>query len=121
MSNMKEVATQLCDEQRKMKAMEREFGVQKKICDGLRQQMIAEMQIAGTTSYNGEGGTLSVRKSQQAVVDDWPAFYKFIHENEAFDLLQRRIAVTSYRERIEDGPIPGTSEFEKSTLFITLK
>jgi len=120
MADIKQVYQELCNEQRKLKAMEREFNEQSKKVTALREMMLSEMTIAGTVAYKGSLGTLSIRTSEQPVVNDWDALYQFILQNKAFDLLQRRVSSTAYRDRLEDGEVPGVTTFEKQTLFVTL-
>ena len=46
------------------------------------------------------------------VVEDWDAFYRYIKENDAFYLLQRRPSATAFREAFQlegDTGIPGVT------------
>jgi len=46
------------------------------------------------------------------VVKDWDAIYAFIYDHKAFDLLQKRLSTTAWREMHEENIIlPGTEEF----------
>jgi len=120
--NIKELAQKLGKEQSKFKELEREFSIQKTFIQELRDEMLFKMQEAGTDSYSSDQIGISVRKSSVPVAKDWDKIYSFIKENEAFDLLQRRLAPTAWRDRVEEeGPIDGVDIFNKTTLYIKLK
>lgn len=55
-------------------------------------------------------GTLSVgpKKHTYAKVEDWEQLWAYIRENNAFQLLERRVSVTAYRDMLNLGrPVPG--------------
>ena len=62
-------------------------------------------------------GTLSVSSSVVADVKDWSELEKFIHKHKYFQLFQRRVSDTAYRELLEAGKkIPGVEPFTKVRL-----
>jgi sarcosine oxidase delta subunit len=53
-------------------------------------------------------------------VTDWDAFYKFIHENKYFHLLERRPHTAGCRELFQmRGAIPGVVPFVKRVVRVT--
>ncbi|MGR5253615.1 hypothetical protein ACPV5S_15565 [Vibrio astriarenae] len=57
-----------------------------------------------------EIGTISVKEEDVPQVDDWDAVYRYIHAEQAFYLLSRRLLAAPYRELLEQGQdVPGTS------------
>lgn len=122
MSKIKSIYAKLCKEQKKLKELEREYNSQKAKAKELSDEMLTEMTIIGTSSYSGDLGRLSVRTTTQPAVDDWEALYDYIVATRSFDMLQRRVSATAYRDRLENGePVPGVEPFEKKTLSITLE
>jgi hypothetical protein len=69
----------------------------------------------GETGINGARGniaTCSTSEELKPQVTDWEQVYQFIITNNAFELLEKRIARIAYRERYENGIIiPGTEAY----------
>ena len=62
---------------------------------------------------HSKGGMVFVTRSTVPQADDWAAIDAFILKKKALDLLQRRLSVTAWRERLDsDILVPGTSAFE---------
>lgn len=76
--------------------------------DGIKQQMekieawIKEQADAqGVTSFKTNHGTAFLTTVDYANVADWDAVLNYILENEAFDMLEKRISKTAVRGYIE--------------------
>lgn len=67
------------------------------------------------TDLDGARGKLAVAGISQSTVPtvkDWEQLYKYIQKEGAFDLLQRRVSATAYRERLDHQVvIPGVEAF----------
>lgn len=78
-----------------------------------KQKLIAEL---GESNLSGAGGShimVEVVPKVVPTVGDWSAVYQYITENNAFDLLQKRVGMTAARARWDDGiEIPGISQTE---------
>ena len=64
-------------------------------------------------------GKLTFSISEQTVgnVEDWDDLYQFIRDNDAFYLLQRRLANAAYKEMLDSGgALPGVVPFTKRSL-----
>ncbi len=64
-------------------------------------------------------GKLTFSISEQTVgnVEDWEELYQFIRDNDAFYLLQRRLANAAYKEMLDSGSsLPGVVPFTKRSL-----
>ena len=64
-------------------------------------------------------GELTFSISEQTVgnVEDWDDLYQFIRDNNAFYLLQRRLANAAYKEILDGGDnLPGVVPFTKRSL-----
>ncbi len=70
--------------------------------------ILQNLLVGDTTKAGGSRGVISKQLTTIAVVNDWPQFYKFIAENEAWDLMQKRAAVGALRERWDNEiEVPG--------------
>lgn len=67
------------------------------------------------TDLDGARGKLAVAGITQSTVPtvkDWDQLYRYIKKEGAFDLLQRRVSATAYRERLEaEEVVPGVEPF----------
>ncbi len=68
----------------------------------------------------GNVATASVNLMVLPSVKDWPKVWAFIKKNDAWDLLEKRMAKVAFRERLEAKQvIPGVEVFQKKTLSLT--
>jgi hypothetical protein len=62
----------------------------------------------------------SITRSVVPHVKDWPLVYKFIEKTKAWDLMERRMNKTAFRDRLTEGvKIPGVEAFEMVDLSLT--
>lgn len=61
----------------------------------------AKLDADGLTSFKTEYGTAFLTTTDFANVDDWDAVLRFIREEEAYDMLERRVSKTAVRGYIE--------------------
>ena len=87
--------------------------------DELENQLIDQMDKEGVTKSTGNAATVSISTSVKPSVDDWDAFYAYIHRYKYYHLLERRPSVTGCRELLETkGKIPGVVPFTQRKLNI---
>ena len=61
----------------------------------------------GVTSFKTESGTAFVTTTDYANVADWDAVLTFIKDNEAFDMLEKRVSKTAVRGYMDaNGSVP---------------
>lgn len=60
-----------------------------------------QMDAQGLTSFKSEFGTAFLTTTDYANVADWDAVLGFIRENEAFDMLEKRVSKIAVRAYIE--------------------
>lgn len=67
------------------------------------------MSEAGTFRAASDAGhTVNMRKQSMPTVTDWATFYDYVSQTKEFDLLQKRLAITAFRDRWNAGTaIPG--------------
>ena len=63
-----------------------------------------EMLRLGVKSVRTDGGTISLSTKTCYSTDDWDAFKEFIKENDALELLEKRIAQTNMATFLEENP-----------------
>jgi len=61
----------------------------------------AKMDADGLTSFKSEHGTAFLTTTDFANVEDWDAVLKFIREEEAYDMLEKRVSKTAVRGYID--------------------
>lgn len=78
----------------------------------LEGQMLKFLQDNNTESVRTEAGTLYRQEDMTAIGSDWDAIYRWAAENDAFEILERRLKKTfvkDYMETHEGGVPPGVS------------
>lgn len=87
--------------------------------DVLENSLIEQMDAEGVSKSTGNSATVSISTSVKPSVDDWEAFYAYIHRFKYYHLLERRPSVTGCRELLETkGKIPGVVPFTQRKLNI---
>ncbi|GIV03831.1 MAG: hypothetical protein KatS3mg015_2661 [Fimbriimonadales bacterium] len=85
----------------------------------LENQLIAQMDKEGVTKASGNAATVFITTFVKPSVEDWDAFYAYIHRHKYYHLLERRPSVTGCRELLETkGKIPGVIPFTQRKLNI---
>jgi hypothetical protein len=72
-------------------------------------QLMALLDEQGTTIGRGQHASVTLSEETYANPKDWEEIFAYIHENNAFHLIQRRLASAAVIAEIaaEDSPIPG--------------
>lgn len=80
-------------------------------------QMLDSINLDGA---KGSAATAAVITSVDPAAKDWLQIYEFIRENDAFDMLQKRLSSMAVKERWESGIlVPGIEKFDNWDLCIT--
>jgi hypothetical protein len=90
----------------------------------IRVAMLEKMQANGAKSIGTTHGTVYLDEQLKASAEDWMIVHDFIRENNAFDLLEKRIsrnAVKQYMEENEGRLPPGISIFKEVDVKIRRK
>ncbi len=80
------------------------------------------MQKAGGTGMRTAYGTVSLRTSTRYYAQDWDAMYRFIVDNDAVHLLEKRIAQKNMSEFLESNPgmlPPGLNTMSEISVSVT--
>lgn len=93
-----------------LKAQEKEYNAQKR---ELEAQIAIRMQDEGLEKISNGGRTLSLKKEIVPTVDSWDDLQEYVAKTGRFELLQKRMSATAYREAISLGEdIPGVESTE---------
>ncbi len=83
----------------------------------LEAQLLEQMDKEGTTQVRGKAATASVSETTVFNLTDDDAFFKFVHRNKYYHLLQRRLSAPAVREIFETkGVVPGCEPFVKRSV-----
>lgn len=86
--------------------------------DEIRFAMKDQMRALGVNSVRTDSGTVSLVTKTRYNTQDWDSFKKFMIEQDAIDLLEKRIAQTNMARFLEENPglvppgLNSTTEFE---------
>ena len=80
-----------------MKALDREKEALEKYCD-------QKLEQSGVESAKTASGTIMRQERVRFTTEDWERMYRFIEDNDAFELLEKRIHQTNMRRFLEDNP-----------------
>jgi hypothetical protein len=79
--------------------------------------LLKSMDRSDLDKSSGKLATVSISEQDFANIKDYGKFIKYVKDNEAYDLFQRRVSISSFRERTDDGEkIPGIEIFTKIKL-----
>jgi hypothetical protein len=104
----------------------RRMAAQKRV-DALKEQegLLEEHILSTLNTSRLEGGkgktaTAALARRTVARVKDWPAFFRWVKETDAFDMVQKRVNDSAFRERLEAGvSVVGVEPFEVVSLSLT--
>ena len=82
---------------KKVKALEREKEALEKYCD-------QKLEQSGVESAKTASGTIMRQERVRFTTEDWERMYRFIEDNDAVELLEKRIHQTNMRRFLEDNP-----------------
>src|SRR5574343_689738 len=85
----------------------------------LENALMEQMDSEGVTKSTGALATVGISETVKPNIEDWDAFYAYIHRHKYYHLLERRPSVTGCRELLETkGKIPGVVPFTQRKLNI---
>lgn len=89
---------------------ERDLRESKAALADIEAKALALMMKEGSEAVRTAAGMYSIRRDTVPKVEDWDKLYDYIRKGEAFEMLQRRISVTAWRERADLGEeVPGVT------------
>ena len=121
MSLLSGLITQLAETKDELKEANRIAKEKKEAHDEVEHELIEHLKEIGIDKASANGCTASYGTETVANITDWESFYDYIRENNAFYLLQKRVASSAYREQLQVEGVapPGTEPMEKDKLSFT--
>jgi hypothetical protein len=105
---------------------ERRLGIERQVKEmkeaelTLRGKIFEMLANMGLTKASGAVATAGIKVSNVPLVEDWDKLWQYIIFTGSTDLVQKRISVTAWRERFEDGQeVPGVSKVEDVDISLT--
>jgi len=105
---------------------EQRLGMQKKVDELKAEELKKRNEIfellagLGLTKASGAVATAGIKVSNIPLVEDWDTLQAHIKATGEFDLLQKRISVTAWRARFDEGvEVPGVSKVEDVDISLT--
>lgn len=86
----------------------------------LKEFIIGHFRLSGTTALGGQAGLVKLQKKDEPDVLNWEELYGYIKQNDAWELLHKRIGSTAVKERWEAGEIiPGVGHKDVYNLSVS--
>ena len=105
---------------------EMRLGMQKKVDElkaeevRTREKLFEMLSALGLNRASGMVATAGIKVSNIPLVEDWDMLQQHIKNTGEFDLMQKRISVTAWRARFEEGvDVPGVSKVEDVDISLT--
>lgn len=88
------------------------------------EKIITLLDDTNIDKASGMKATASISETTVGQISDFAKFTRYIKQNNAFELLERRVSSVAYREHLaqrKGKPIPGTEPFTRRTLNLRVR
>ena len=103
----------LADTRAKLKVLLDQEKELKSVQNALEAEIAADMERQGLTQTGNDVCTISLKTETVPTVEDWDVLHQHISDTGRFELLQKRMSATAYRELIAMEPsVPGVRSTE---------
>lgn len=120
-----DIVSDMLENRRRRRDLEAEIKGLNEKWRGLEQKLLQILESQGMQQVSVAGlGTASVSETVIPIVEDWDSFYQYIHDEEAYYLLQRRPATAAYRELVDasgEDAVPGVRPGIKRSISLRSK
>ena len=111
--NLDDKMNMLADTRAKLKALLEQEKELKQVQNALEAEIAADMERQGLTQTGNDVCTISLKTETVPTVEDWDVLHQHISDTGRFELLQKRMSATAYRELIAMEPsVPGVRSTE---------
>jgi hypothetical protein len=88
--------------------------------EDLKKTIISKFREGDIKAMGSTNGLVKMMKTEEPVANDWLAVWEYIRENDAFELLHRRLTNTAVKERWDAGiEIPGVGRTDVYKLTVS--
>lgn len=92
----------------------------KRLENEIKEAIISECYKSGMKFVGGATHKVTLQTKEKPMVNDWHALYSYIYENEAWELLQRRLHEGAVKERFGlNDVVPGIEFYEVNDLSVS--
>ncbi len=111
--NLDDKMNMLADTRAKLKVLLDQEKELKQVQNALEAEIAADMERQGLTQTGNDACTISLKTEVVPTVEDWDVLHQHISDTGRFELLQKRMSATAYRELIAMEPsVPGVRSTE---------
>ncbi len=111
--NLDDKMNMLADTRAKLKVLLEQEKELKQVQNALEAEIAADMERQGLTQTGNDACTISLKTEVVPTVEDWDVLHQHISDTGRFELLQKRMSATAYRELIAMEPsVPGVRSTE---------
>ena len=111
--NLDDKMNMLADTRAKLKVLLEQEKELKQVQNALEAEIAADMERQGLTQTGNDVCTISLKTETVPTVEDWDVLHQHISDTGRFELLQKRLSATAYRELIAMEPSgPGVRSTE---------
>jgi hypothetical protein len=111
--NIDELLTNLYEVRTKISKLQTEEKTYKRMKEDLESELLVQLEQQGIDRVSNKLCTVSVKKETVPTVEQWDDLYKHIVQTNQFELLQKRMSATAYRELLQLGEqVPGVVSTE---------
>ena len=111
--NLDDKMNMLADTRAKLKVLLEQEKELKQVQNALEAEIAADMEKQGLTQTGNDVCTISLKTETVPTVEDWDVLHQHISDTGRFELLQKRMSATAYRELIAMEPsVPGVRSTE---------
>ena len=111
--NLDDKMNMLADTPAKLKVLLEQEKELKQVQNALEAEIAADMERQGLTQTGNDVCTISLKTETVPTVEDWDVLHQHISDTGRFELLQKRMSATAYRELIAMEPsVPGVRSTE---------
>lgn len=111
--NLDDKMNMLADTRLQLKQLLEQEKKLKQVQNALEAEIAADMERQGLTQTGNDVCTISLKTETVPTVEDWDVLHQHISDTGRFELLQKRMSATAYRELIAMEPsVPGVRSTE---------
>jgi predicted transcriptional regulator len=112
-TTMDDLLTDLTNTKNNLKDLQSEEKTLKQKINELETRIIVNLDAQGVDSIGNDVCTVSIKKEIVPTVEDWDSVHQHIIDTRQFELLQKRMSATAYRELQQMGQeVPGVAATE---------
>ncbi len=111
--NLNQLMDELSSVRKDIKSLQEQEKILKLRQNDLDSEIIYKMEEQGLDQIASDVCTISKKIDVVPTVEDWDVLHKHIIDTGRFELLQKRMSATSFREALQlDGSVPGVKSTE---------